>query len=586
MEEAVPERRMGWVSHLRLVALHSRKILLVVVTLTVFYLVVPPIGVLLFSSIRSTANRLPFEATTFTINNFVRVFTSDVTYRIILNTAWYAAGTVIIGVGLAMVLAWFLERTNMPFRRTMFVLMLAQMGMPAIALSMSAILLANPSNGMFNVALRALLGLDAPGPINIYSMPGMIVVTALRFVPMIYMMISGMFSRIDPSFEEAGRTSGAGSLATVRHISLPLLGPATLAAVIYYLVIAAETFEIPAMLGIPGGIFVFSSAIYFAVHPPTGTPDYGVPSTYGVLVLGIAVVLIYIYSRYVRHGERFTTVTGRGYRPRLIDLGRWRYVPVLAMAGYFLLTAVIPILVLLWTSLAPMYSKVSLETVSLFNLDAYRRLLVYPFILSAAKNTLLITGATALITMILVTLVSWLAVRGGIRGAWVADRLTFSVLGVPGIVLALALIFVYVSLPIRIYGSIWIIVIALVTTCIPFGSRLMTAAFLQIHRELEEASATSGAGLWPTFFHVVLPLIWPSFTRGFLWVAYRSLREATISLMLYAVNNQTLGVTLWVLWVAETDRRLASAVAVPLMIISIVLTILVARKTMLREDSA
>ena len=566
------------------IASHSRKILLGVIAALLFCLVIPPVVMVLFSSIRSTENRLPFEATSFTLANLIKVFTSDATCRLFVNTAWYAIGSLFFAMALAVTFAWFLERTHLPFRRLLFVLVLAPMGMPMIITGMAWVLLANPANGLFNVMLRTSLGFHGPGPLNIYSIPGMIGVTGLSIVPMIYIMISGVFSRLDPSVEEAGRTSGAGPWITFSRISMPLLAPALLAATIYFLLRTIEGFEIPAMLGMPKRIFVFSSGIYYSVNPVTGFPDYGVASTYGLVLLVIAGVLIFLYGRYIRHAERFATVTGRGYRPRLIDLGPWKYLPVVAISGYFVVAVGMPLLILVWTSLAPRFVAISPSALSQLNLNAYRKLLDYPALWVAAKNTAIIAVATAAIGVLLVTLVSWFSVRGGIRGARLPDRLTFVTLGVPDVVLGLALIFIYASLPIPLYGSLWIIVLGLVTTSLPFGTRLMTAAFLQIHRELEEAAATSGAGLRSTFFRIVLPLLWPSFARGFLWMFVRSLRETTLALMLYAAGNQTLAVTLWYLWVEDANFPLASAIAVPLMIVTTALTFLVAKQTMLMKE--
>jgi iron(III) transport system permease protein len=562
---------------------YSKKSLLVGVTFVIIYLVLPPIAIVIFSSVRNTEDRLPFEATNFTLDNFVRVFSSQHTLELLLNTGCYAIGSVILALVMATAFAWFLERTNMPLRRLLFVFILMPLGMPGIILGMAWILLANPTNGLFNLVLRALFGLDGPGPLEIYSLSGMILVTSMRFIPMMYIMISGVFSRIDPSFEEAGSTSGGGPWAVFQHISVPLLSPAIVAAAIYFLVMSIEVFETAALLGMPKDIFVFSTMIYYTVHPPGGLPDYGLAGTYGVLLLATAAGLIYFYSRHVRYSERFATVTGRGYRPRLIDLGRWKFVPVVIILIYFGLAVGMPFLILVWTSLAPRFTSVSASVLPLLKLNAYGKMLSYSTLLTAAMNTLEIASATAFIAMMLVTLASWLSVRGGIRGAWFAEHLSFLVLGVPGVVLALALIFFYAALPVPFYGTIWIIVIALVTISLPFGTRLMNAAFLQIHRELEEAAEMSGAGMWSIFWRIILPLLWPSFARGFLLFFVRSLRDTTIALMLFSAGNQTLAVTLWYLWTEDADFPLASAIAVPMLLVSSILTYFVASKTMLQE---
>jgi iron(III) transport system permease protein len=403
-------------------------------------------------------------------------------------------------------------------------------------------------------------------------------------------MISGVFGRTDPSYEEAARISGASAWDSFRRVSLPLLAPAILGATIYYTNLTMETFEIPAMLGLPRQIFVFSTLI-FAVSRGTGggemrLPDYGLASTYGMVLLVISILLIYIYGNYVRRTERFATVTGRGYRPRLIDLGRWKFIPVLAMCLYFIFAVGIPILSLLWTSLAPRFAEFSISTLSLLNLNAYRQMLESTYLRTALINTLVVATCTALATMFLVTLVAWLSVRGNSRGIWaIPDRLSFIILGVPGVVLCLSLMFIYASLPIPIYGSIWLIIIALVTVSSTYGTRLMSAAFLQIHRELEEAAGTSGANLQSTFFRIVLPLLWPSFGRGFLWVLVHSVCSTTIPLILYSVGNQVIAVALWNAWVEDLNFPLASAIAVPLVIITSILAFLLAKQTMLKERS-
>jgi len=275
-------------------------------------------------------------------------------------------------------------------------------------------------------------------------------------------------------------------------------------------------------------------------------------------------------------------VTGRGYRPRLIDLGKWRYVPVIVMSVYFLIAVVMPLIVLLWRAFSPAYATVSISALGQLNLNAFRRMAQNPVLMTAATNTVIVGIVTACVTMVLVTLVSWLSVRRrGNPTVAVTEYLAFLILGVPGIVLALALIFIYASFPIRIYGTIWIIILGLVTLTIPFGTRLMTAALLQIHKELEEAAETSGANPFTTLIRIVLPLLWPSFLRGFLWVFVSSICNATVPLMLQAYGNQTITVALWNIWFAVSDFPLACAMALPLVVLSLVLALLVGRQSLL-----
>ncbi|OEU44817.1 MAG: hypothetical protein BBJ60_12480 [Desulfobacterales bacterium S7086C20] len=182
--------------------------------------------------------------------------------------------------------------------------------------------------------------------------------------------------------------------------------------------------------------------------------------------------------------------------------------------------------------------------------------------------------------MILALLIAWLSVRSGFRGGWFPDRLTMLMVSVPGIVIALALIFVYTSLPLPIYGTIWIIIIAQITRFLAYSNRVMSASYLQIHCELEEASDISGASWWTTMRRIVLPILWPAFIRGWLWVFIHALRDVTLSLMLFVVYNQTIGALMWQLWMDFGDYGFGAAIAVILMSVSLGLSLLIARPTM------
>jgi len=561
------------------------KIVLWVTTAIIAWLVIPPIGILFFSSVRATKGSLPFEPqTAFTLNNIIYVFTSPKTLQLLLSSSWYAIGSTGLGLALAVAFAWFLERTNVPFRRLLFVLILTPMAIPDVILSMSWTLLANPTTGLFNVILRWLFGLEGTGPLNIYSIPGMIVVTALRFAPMMYIMISGVFSRVDPSFEEAAKTSGAGFWTTFRHVSMPLLAPAILAAIVYYLILSIEVFEIAGVLGLSRRIFVLSTAIYFYIHPPIGLPDYGFATAYGVILLLLAIVLLFVYQWRIRSTERFATVTGRGYRPRLLELGRWKWVPVLGIVTYFIFAVAMPFLTIVWTSLVPVFQGFSMSQLPLLSFKAYEKMLELPSLLPCALNSLVIATSASVIGITLATMACWISIRWRGPGTKIAERLCFLILGVPSVVLSLASIFIYTAFPSHLYGTVWIIVIVVATRSLPYGTRLMNAAFLQIHKELEEAAETSGANLWHTLKAVVLPLLWPSFIRGFLWMFIRGISEATMALMLYSTKNRTIAVLVWFLWMEDANYPVASAIAVPMIIISGILAYFVARKTMLMRE--
>ncbi len=517
----------------------------------VVYLVVPPLLLLVISTFKSTANQLPLEPGPWTLVNYFRVFSNAETYILFRNSLVYAFATVGLSLSIAGALVWLMERTDLPARNLVFALILLPIAIPGMVKAIGWSLLANPNQGLINVFLRNVVGVGGDfGPLNIYSLTGIIFVSALSHVPSVTLMIAGAFRNFDPVLEEASELSGANWTKTQRFITLPLLKPSLLAAFIYFFASGLDDFQIPAILGMNAGIHVFSTRIYMATHPVTGLPDFGLASTYSILLLAVALLFIYGYRRMVRKGERFAVVTGKGYRPLRYPLGKWKYVALAGVGLYLLLAAILPMLELLWVSLQPWFAVPSLAALQRVSLVHYWELLDMGQFHLAFFNTVLIAPIVATATMLLSTLIAWNAARGQYRGGAVPDTLSFINLAVPTVVFGLAVLFVYLSIPpLRlVYGTIWILVIAFTTRYLTYCIRLMGGAVVQIHKELEEASEVSSASRWQTFRRITLPLLMPSFLNGWLWTAVHSLREATLAVMLLTPANVVLASLIWSQW--------------------------------------
>jgi iron(III) transport system permease protein len=542
----------------------------------VVFLAAVPLAMLLFSSVRATADALPFEATSFTLDNYVRVLSSSLTYRLLLNTLWYAVGSLAVGLSLGVAFSYLLERTNIPARDVLLTLVIANLAVPGLVDGMAWVMLANPNNGIINVALRAAFGFEE-GPFDIYGVPGMILVTGTSLVPSIYILISGLFARMDPSLEEAAAMSGAGLIATLRRVTLPVLLPGLIAAAIYYFVVVTETFEIPALLGMSQRIFVFSTLIYQIVHPSGGLPDFGLASGYATVQLVASAGLMYFYARATREASRFSVIKGRDFRPRLIDLGRWKYVALIALVFFFFVRTVLPFLALVWTSTQQFLVTPSMEGLARASFANYAKIPSFPGAMTALANTALIGVTTVVATLVLSAVVAWMAIRSPYRWSWLPDRLSFLVVATPSIVLGLSLMFVYLWIPLPIYGTIAIVAIALVTRYLPFSVRLFSAALIQVHRELEESARVSGAGWLRTMSRVSIPLVLPTVWRGAMWILAHSIREATLSVMLLSTSNVTLGALLWLAWQHYGDVGTAAALATCIVIASGALTYVLVR---------
>jgi iron(III) transport system permease protein len=539
-------KRINWKDYLT-----SEKLIFIIPTAIVIYLILPPLILLFISTFRSTSDRLPLEPGPWILTNYIQVFHDPETYSLLQTSLIYALGSVAFALVIAAMLVWLIERTDLPHRNLIWSLVLVPLAIPGMVRAIGWAFLANPSMGVLNVLFRKLFDISGgEGPLNIYSMGGIIFVSALSHVPSVALMLSGAFRNFDPTLEEAAQMCGASPSLTQRYITIPLLRPALLAAFMYYFAYGLEDFQVPAMLGLNAGIHVFSTRIYLATHPARGLPDFGLAGTYAVLLFIVAMILITFYRRTIKRSEKFAVVTGKGYRPRQTPLGKWKYAAIGGVILYLVLTALLPMLTILWVSLQPYFAVPSMKALSRVTLLHYRDLLDMGQFRLALMNTLLMSPIVATATMLLSTLISWISVRGTFRGKSLPDTLTFINIAVPTVVFGLAVMFLYLSVPpLRpIYGTIWIIVIALITRYLTYSTRLMGSAVIQIHRELEEAASTSGADHWTTFLRITLPLLLPSFLNGWLWVAVHSIREATIAVMLMTTANVVVPSLLWSAW--------------------------------------
>jgi iron(III) transport system permease protein len=319
---------------------------------------------------------------------------------------------------------------------------------------------------------------------------------------------------------------------------------------------------------------VVSTHIYWSARPETGRlPDYGTASALSMLLVVTAFLLIHIYQRQVRRAERFVTVTGRGYRPRRVGLGRWQ-APIFVLALLFVLIAVaLPLFMLVWRSLLRVYVYPSGAALALLNLNAYRAVLGDPDVPLVLANTGIVAFGAAAVVCGLAAAVAWQVVRGTVRARWrrLLGSLAFAPQAFPSIVIGLGLIFTYLWIPLPIYGTVAILLIAMVTKYLAFASGTMVAAQMQIARELEEASLIAGAGRWRTYRRVVAPLLAPALAACWLWVVIHVVRELGLALMLYSLSSQVLSTKIWLLW---ENGRVADACATGVLTVAALVVLL------------
>ena len=515
------------------------------------WLILIPLATLIVFSFRLGP---PWDPGEFTLQHYIDAYTNSQTYTMFFNTAVIAVFSTFLSLTVAIFFAFLTERTDMPFRNLAWGLMLVPMAIPGLLFAVSWTFLLSPRIGLFNLWIRSFLSLFGTemteGPLNIYSLWGMILLEGLRGVTTVFLIIAGAFRAMDPNLEEAARASGASNRTTFFRIFLPLLTPTLLAAAMYSFMTHLESLEIPIVIGLPAGIHVFPSYIFYTTQRYM-PPQYGLSAALGASFLVVSLVLVYFYRRVMSQAGRFATVTGKGYRPRIIPLRKWRY-PVFALfLLYFAITIAAPSFTLFWSSVLPVYMTPSWEVLSDLTLEHYREILSNRENLEATLNTIWVALGAATLTMLLSLILAWVILRKKFKGRALLDGITFLPHSLPGVIIAVAFIYLYLQPPLghlKLYGTIWLIMLGLTVVYLTFGSRTMMGALAQVHQEMEEAGQVSGAKLLTLMRRITLPLLLPAFIGGWIWVASHSLRNFSIPLMLSTRDSRVLSVIMWHTW--------------------------------------
>lgn len=526
------------------------------------YLVLTPFAFMLYSSVKPTG--LPFDPG-LTLANFGAVYGDPRTYRLLGTTLLFVACSTALALGVSVPLAWLVERTDLPLRRLFRALIVLPMATPPVLMAIAWVMLLSPRTGLFNTVLTGLFGPDA-GVLDPFTFSGMIFVQALTLVPSTYLILAPAFRNMDPSLEEAALASGAGTLMTIRRVLLPVLRPAILAAAVYLAIVGFVVFDVPGTLGLPVRKLVLSTEIYALVTQPSGgLPEYGRISALAGIFLVALLALSFAYQRLTAQSARFVTITGKNYRSRPLPLRAWRWPAAAFAACYFLLAVAAPLAILTWTSLLPYATGVSVEMLGQLTLRNHLEFLGNSRVLEATRNSLVVAVVAATVVSLLSVVTAWTVVRSKAPGRRVLDTLSFLPMAMPGVMVGVALIYVYLTITVvPIYGSIWILVVAYTTTYIAFGSRATNGVMHQLSADLEEAAAASGAGWARTFRRVTLPLMFPALAAVWVWVLAHAVRELSAALMLQGRTNTVVSTLLWDYWTSG-QQVTAAAVGVWLM---------------------
>src|ERR1043166_3975842 len=504
----------------------------------------------------------------FTLGNYIRAYSDPEAYPLLLNSFIFGLGASGLSLVFALTLAWITIRSNAPFRRIFELTAIVPNILPPILVSISWVMLLNPSNGLINGFLVKTFGMEK-GPFNIYSIPGLIFVEGLILTPLAFLIIAAALKSMDPSLEESAKTLGSNEFGVMSRITFPLMRPAILAAGTLNFVRAVESFDTPAIIALPARIEVFTTKIWREALGSFPT-NHNLAAAYGVGILLVALLFVYLYRLFTSQVESFSTVTGKGFRPHQIDLGQWRYAASAAAFLMLLLLVILPILVLLLVAILPYYHVPTWETWKHLTLDHFRYIWATPRVHKAFLNSILLATLGSTVCMLLASLASYITVRTKLAGRGLIEGLIFIPWAFPGTALALGLLWAYIDFPIPVYATIWIILIAYVTRFLPYGMRAVSSTIIQVHKELEEASVACGAGFLATFRRVLIPMMKPGVMAGWIILMTIFMREFSATLFLFSPGSGPLRPVLYFFFLAGMRGRVA-AIGLVISVISVIL---------------
>jgi iron(III) transport system permease protein len=516
-------------------------VLLGSVSVIVAYLALVPVATMIYASLQ--AGFLTNEAH-WSFANYLRTFGDPAFYRLLLNSMVFGLGVALVAITLGFSLAFLYTRTNAPFRTFGMLTALIPLIIPGILNTVAWLFLLSPRIGIINAMTESIFHVR---PFNAYSLPGMILIQALHVTPTAFIMAAATYTAMDPSLEEAAVASGCGPLTAFRRITLGLARPAIFAAALLVFIQTIAGFEVPQLVGVPAGIYVFVSQIYAKLQ--AFPPDYGGAASVGFVVLIIAGAGV-MFSHRLSRGGRYATVTGKAFRARRIELGPWRWVAGLAIVGFFVIAVALPLLVLLWSSLLPSYETPSLAALHHLTFANYQGVWTYPLIKNALLNSIITSVSAGAIVTVLTAIVSYITLKSKIPGVWLLDLLASLPIAVPSILMGIGILFWYLvaPLPVHLYGTLALLIIGFVTIGIPYGMRYMSVGVNQIKDELEEAAAASGATWITTFWRIYVPLLMPSILAAFLTTMIVAFREISAAIFLYSQGSEVVSIAIFDLW--------------------------------------
>jgi len=553
-ETLSPTRERSRTSNRLRAMMTQENLITFVVAIIVAGAVIVPLAVLFVSSFK-VLDPLGWD-TTWGFGNYVEMFTDRIIPKAFVNTLIISSGSTVLATFLGVSLAWVNARTNCPGRDYLEPYNLIPFFLSPFVGAIAWHNLGEPQTGLLNNLARDVLGIEG-AIMNIDNIWGVIWVTGIFFAPLVYLFVVGSLRRMDPSLEDSARTTGAGLVRTTMTVTLPLVMPGILSGAIIVFVTSAGEFGVPFKLSAPYGWETLTTQIFSKAVGDDANHFLGAAMSMALGV--ITVFLIWVQQRYIAP-RSFTTVTGKGFRPNVLDLGPWKWVAFAYNLAFIAVAVVLPIVCLVIVSLHPVWTgKIVWADLTTIN---YVKTLFWwrPEAISAATNgignSLILAFGGASIAMVMALVISYMIHRTKGFGVRMLDFLSVVPIGFPGIVLAMGVLVTYIQTP--IYATLWILMLAYITRFFPYGQRNISSIMLAISEELDQSSRMAGASWFTTLRRITIPLLKPGLFAGWILLFIIFLRELSISIILFTTGTETLSVGVYYLTNFENEPLTAA----------------------------
>lgn len=526
------------------------------------FFILYPILFVVYGSFWSANPGLPGHLT---LGNYAAALGAIETYRTLGNTLLYAFGVAVLAVSFGAVLSFITTMTDTPLRRFLYYLPFFPLAFPAFLMNLGWIYLYAQNSGVVNVFFKNDLGLGW-APFNVYSLAGVIWATGVAEIPISYLAIAPSMMALDQSLDDASRVSGASLLHTVRKITIPLLLPAIASAFVLAFALGVASFEAPVQIGWPAGFYVLMSRVYLNTQNLV-PPDYSQSSAYAMLAILTTLTLFVLYYRFLRSARKYQVVSGRGYGRRPVSLGRWKYLLLGVISFYLVVIIAMPLSVLALLSFVPELNPTRpFSEVSLNN---------YAFLFSSHSgafgtivNSLSTWVSSATIVTFVALMIVYAAYMTKIRGRSILEGLGVLPLAVPSLLIGFGFLWAFLTIPTGLWGTIGVLVIALVVTLLPQAIRTLTGPIVQIEYDLVEASKVAGASSGRTVRRILIPLLRNSLVGTWLYVLVLSSTAVGPIVLLFTSQNTVLSTYIWNDWISKpNDTGIVAAAGILLMAI-------------------